>query len=207
MARQQDRINRQSFNACHAPLHIMYLARALYAHCWLPRSLACLTPLRPLKLTSSLNRSNQGTSADSRSQLSIQKVSSNATVNASRNGLGDVRGSSDSVNSHYSSQTRHRLTVDPRFHSNTGPESSSSRLTRQALTEHQGQMSRFHNEPGAASAARGAQEAHTVMAGRSLGVTLSASSAKSFDGMTPLERHAAEKEHRKGAWSPATSRR
>jgi len=68
-------------------------------------------------------------------------------------------------------------------------------------------MSRFHNEPGAASAARGAQEAHTVMAGRSLGVNLSASSAKSFDGMTPLERHAAEKEHRKGAWSPATSRR
>jgi len=99
------------------------------------------------------------------------------------------------------------MTVDPRFSSSPTPRSSGPSLTEQTLTYHQRDMTRFRDEPGAASTARSAQEEQTAAAARSLGCNLPAAATKRFDGMAPLERFQAETKHGQQAWTPITSRR
>ena len=99
------------------------------------------------------------------------------------------------------------MTVDPRLSSSTTPRSPGPRLTERTLAHHQRDMTRFHNEPGVAGAARRAAGESTIISAKSIGFGLSEAAATRFDGMTSLERFKAEKQHGLDAWSPFTSRR
>lgn len=95
------------------------------------------------------------------------------------------------------------MTVDPRLSSSTSPRSPGPSLTERTLAHHQRDL----NEPGVAGAARRAAGESTITSAKSIGFSLSEAAAKRFDGMTPLERFKAEKQHGLDAWSPFTSRR